>query len=102
MTFKKLIGMAALALCANTSAMAGGFEGVPTDWKLESYGTNGVVVWFAGTPCSNGQLNLPPTATVTDHNRFYATVMAAKLASAKMFVYYDDAKNCAIISYGMR
>jgi hypothetical protein len=98
----KFIGIAALAFGLMSNACAAGFVGVPTGWKLESYGANAVALWNTPSSCGNGALGLPSTATAIDHNRLYATVMAAKLGNAQMFVYYEPKDNaCIITSFGL-
>jgi hypothetical protein len=97
--FALALSLFALSTAASAVSVV---NAVPTTWKLESYGEKGAVLWFAGSTCVNGQLTLPGTATTTDHNRFYATVMAAKVSASKMFVYYDVVgANCVIVSYGL-
>ena len=92
----------ALGMTVGTNALAEGFVGVPTGWKLESYGAAYVVLWHTPTPCSNGMLTLNSTSTLTEHNRLYATVMAAKMANAQMFVYYEQkGEACVIVSFGL-
>ena len=77
-------------------------SGVPTAWQIESYGEKGVTLWFTPSKCANGHIALPSTATTVDHNRLYATIMAAKMAQAKVFIFYDDSTtNCTIVSYGL-
>lgn len=99
---RKVFGVAALILAASSNASAEGFKAVPTGWRLESYGATGVVLWHTPSTCSNGQLMLPAGSSVADHNRLYATVMAAKTANLSMFIYYEMRENvCSIISYGL-
>jgi hypothetical protein len=99
---RKFFGIAALALVLSTNVSAAGFSGVPTGWKLESYGANGVVLWYTPSTCGNGQLLLPAGSTVTDHNRLYATVLAAKSANISMFIIYEIKDNyCFITSFGL-
>ena len=98
------IALAALFLQSQVAfAASAGFVGVPTMWRLESYGEKNVVLWFTPSKCANGKITLPSTATTVEHNRFYATIMAAKISNAPIFVFYDDAiDGCPIISYGLR
>ena len=47
-------------------------------------------------------LSLPSTATATDANRLYATIVTAKNLGTKVFVYYDNSDPyCAISSFGV-
>ena len=101
-TVKKLVfGMLVLLHAGAAFAETRGIEAVPTGWRLESYGEKGVALWHTPSVCANGALGLWAGATLADHNRLYATVLAAKLAGVKMFIYYkDEAAGCTIISYG--
>lgn len=75
---------------------------VPSAWRLENYSPGQVVVWYSGSSCVNGQLTLPPTAPAADHGRLYATILAAKTTSAKVFVRYESTSpGCPIASFGM-
>jgi len=54
---------------------------VPTAWKLENYvGAIGVVVWNTTSNCTTGSLGFPSGASSVDLNRFWATVIAAKVS----------------------
>lgn len=76
-------------------------EGVPTGWRLESYGEKTVALWHTPSACTNGFISLPAGASAIEHNRLYATILAAKMAKEKIFIYYNfEAGNCTIISYG--
>lgn len=78
------------------------FSEIPSKWRLESYGATGVVLWTTPATCGNGQIFLPSTATLSDHNRLYATVSTAKAAGLKVFIYYsNDSGICTIVSYGL-
>jgi hypothetical protein len=74
--------------------------GVPTAWRLQSYGTNSVALYYTGSSCGTTALTLPSTATERDNTRLYATVMAAKIAGTRVFAYYDPA-TCFISSFGL-
>ncbi len=101
MSFKALA--LATFMLASGAASAASVVAIPTGWKLESYGEKGVALWGTGSPCTNGQILLPGTATITDHNRLYATVMAAKISASKVFVYYDVVgAQCIVTSFGLQ
>jgi hypothetical protein len=75
---------------------------VPTGWLVQNYVPGSVVLWFTPSNCPNGLLQLPATATPSDHARLYSTVMAAKLTSAKLFLIYDSsAGSSQISSFGL-
>ena len=72
-------------------------------WRLESYSEKSVVLWFTPSKCTDGKITLPSTTSTVEYNRFYATMMAAKIAKAPVYIYYDDAVDgCPVISYGLR
>lgn len=97
---RNFIAVAALTI-ASQNSYASGFSGVPTGWKLESYSQNNVVLWGTPATCLNGLIRLPSSATVVDHNRLYATVMAAKVANTAMFILYEQSNDgCIITSFG--
>lgn len=74
---------------------------VPTAWRPENYTGNGVVAWFTSAACSNGnQIHFGSDATTDDKNRFWSVAMTAKIASKKVFVYYDST-TCNIVSFGL-
>ena len=91
-----------LLLGTGLNVHAAGFEGIPTTWKLESYGEKSVTLWYTPSTCPNGQLTLSPTATLAEHNRLYATILAAKAGNLRLFFYYDETRiGCPITSFGM-
>jgi hypothetical protein len=75
---------------------------IPTNWKVESYASGGtVVLWFTGSPCASGKLELPSTATPTDHNRLFTSILTAKTAGKTMVIFYEDT-TCVISSFGVQ
>lgn len=86
-------------LAANVSISAN-----PATWRLDNYPAGqGVVIWFTGSKCTNGQLTLPAGSTAGDANRLWATVSLAKANGRKMFIYYSDTNapaGCPIASFG--
>jgi hypothetical protein len=77
-------------------------EGSPAAWRLQDYPgmTPAVTVWFTGSSCSNGNLSFPPSASIDDQNRFWALIMAAKLAGQTVGVYYYvSGSACFLNSY---
>jgi hypothetical protein len=97
----KKLGLLLLFACGIAHAAIMEISAVPTDWKVESYGATSVVLWFTSSPCENGLLKLPATATAAENNRLYATVMTAKLTKSPMFVRYEPSQECTIASFGM-
>lgn len=75
---------------------------VPSSWKMENYFSDILVVFFSGSVCENGRLSFPDNATISDKNRFWSSVLAARASSSRMFVRYDsDDTSCAIVSFGV-
>ena len=75
---------------------------VPTGWLVQNYVPGSVVLWFTPSNCPSGLLQLPASATASDHARLYSTVMAAKLTNSKMFLYYESSGgSCQISSFGL-
>ena len=83
---------------------------VPTAWRLQTYtsaSADTIAVFFTPSPCIYGQLTIPSTVP-SEKNRFWNTILAAKLAKKRMFVSYyrtDDnagvAVSCVITSYAI-
>lgn len=102
---QKLILMFALSafpLMANANSI--GMTANPSSWRLQNYIPGGVAVYYTGSPCTSGSLELNSTSQTDDKNRFYATVMAAKLSNRSMYVYYDSTNapyHCIINSFGI-
>jgi hypothetical protein len=94
-----LIPSAAFSQSAN-------IESIPTGWRLENYpgntGANGVTLWFTGSPCVNGQLQLPANASSDDANRLWSTIISAKMANRAVGINYSKSGNsCTITSFYM-
>ena len=101
-----IVGMTmATALSAAASSVQ--LAAVPSSWRIETYvgatGAGNVVLWYTGSPCTNGELSMS-NPSEQDRNRLWTTVLAAKLANRRMFIYYENANapsNCPISSFGM-
>lgn len=101
-----LMGTCALVGQPAAEAAVVSIVAIPNAWRLETYvggtGTN-VVLWFTGSPCTNGGIQMS-NPSEQDKNRLWATVLAAKLANRRMFVYFDNTNapsSCPMISFGM-
>ena len=112
---KKTLLACIFGLLVSTSAFAVTGEvyldpQVPKPWRLQTYTSatsEVIVVFFTPSPCVSGKLDFPSTVP-SEKNRFWNTVLAAKLANKKMFVSYfrtDDtagaAVSCVITSYAV-
>ena len=75
---------------------------IPDKWKLENYIGGKVVIWYSETSCQTGKLSLPTHSTSEDHNRLWSLILAAKTASSKVTIHYNEnAGNCEIVSFGL-
>jgi hypothetical protein len=70
-------------------------------WILENYTPGGlVVIWYTGAKCANSSQNIVlSNPSAGEVNRLWATVAAAKISGAKIFVWYNTA-DCNIVSFG--
>lgn len=75
-------------------------EAVPTAWRLQNYIGGPMVVYFTGSPCQNGQIWMPTSATSDEENRFYSMIMSAKISGKEVGVYYTyDGASCIVTSF---
>ena len=100
---KKSILFLALALVGtNLYAANVPLSTIPTSWRLQNYIGDGVVSWFTGSACTNGQLSFGSNASMDDKNRYWSVIMAAKVAGKPVVVYYEDSSapnTCIITSF---
>ncbi len=73
---------------------------VPTNWRLQNYVGGAMWVYYtsAPSPCPDGGLQLPPSATSDELNRFWSLVLTAKTTGAQVGIYYDSV-TCLISSF---
>jgi hypothetical protein len=98
---KKLYLLSLIFFTAISYAEIKTVSDVPATWKLENYAGGNVVVWYSGATCENGLLQFQDIATSDDKNRFWSTILAAKVSNRPMFVTYDDSDACKIHSFGL-
>ncbi|AXI01471.1 hypothetical protein [Aquirhabdus parva] len=97
---KKLILICALAMSSWAVAAPASILTVPSGWRLQNYTGGALVVWYTtASTCTTGKLTLP-AGNESQRNRFWALVLAAKTASRKVLVEYDDS-TCVISSFGL-
>lgn len=93
--------MALLAATAPAYATVVEIDVVPNAWKVEDYVGGSPVVWYTtATPCNQGALTFPTSATASDIDRLWATVALARATQQQMFVRYDNT-TCQIVSFGI-
>ncbi len=98
------LGVAALLACAGSHAASVSLLSNASGWRLENYTPGGVVLWYTGSQCTNGRLELPAGSTAADQKRLWATITTAKTTGRKMFVFYDNSNApnaCPLISFGL-
>lgn len=98
-----LAALASAMVCGPALAAETGLTAVPTNWRLQNYvsgGGTGVVLWFTGSVCANGQLLLPSTSGAADHERLFSLILSAKISQRPVFIIYETT-NCVITSFGM-
>lgn len=89
---------------ATVSAQSTNIEAIPSGWRLENYPSNtvanGVTLWYTGSACVNGHLQLPPNASSDDANRLWSTIISAKLSNRPVGVLYSkNGDTCTILSF---
>lgn len=77
----------------------------PMPWRLQNYTGNILYVFYTGSrvhggACYDGRLTLPSNATTQDRNRFWDTVLNAKIYNKKVILFYEST-NCIISSFGL-
>ena len=89
-----------LFLCFSTAAHAaeGFLEANPATWRLQNYvgDGKGLAIWYSGSTdltgasCHGaGKLFLPVTAPLSEHERLWSLIMAAKLSGRKVFIFFE-------------
>ena len=102
---KKILILALALVGSNLYAANVPISSVPTSWRLQNYTGDNVVTWFTGSACANGQLTFGTEASMDDKNRYWSVVMAAKLASKPVVVYYENSaapSQCLITSFMLK
>ncbi|WP_287004790.1 MULTISPECIES: hypothetical protein [Sphingobium] len=100
-----LLAFCAAAIFSSQPAMAENqIEAVPANWRLQNYiGSAGVVVWYSGSTCTNGQLTFSTSTTADERNRFFAMILTAKISSRVVGVFYETVTgSCQINSFYMQ
>jgi len=101
---QKLLSVVAVAsaVMVSTSAWADSdIFAVPTNWRLQNYvSSQGVVAWFTGSNCTNGLVSFDSSASADDKNRFYSTVLTAKISGKAVGIFYETTSGaCHITSF---
>jgi len=90
---------AALTLAWAANAFAdSSFTAIPKAWRLEDYNNGEVHAYFTPSTCVNGHIYLPASANSDTKNRFWSTVMTAKITGKAIGIFYDPA-TCIITHF---
>ena len=77
--------------------------GVPTAWRLQDYNNGQVTLFFTGSSCPSGRLDLLASASNESKNRLWATVMTGKIARQPVGVHYHvSGGQCVIDDFFLR
>ena len=94
--------LAASVALGATAAQADLIEAVPNTWRLQDYGPSGLNLYYTGSSCPSGQLVMP-SGTGYSPDRFWATVMTAKVTGRMVGIYYHVTNgSCVIDSFYLR
>jgi len=63
---------------------------IPTEWILENEAGGYINAYYTGTSCPSGRLLLDGSITEQDKNRFWSTIMTAKVSGMSVTVWYDS------------
>ena len=73
---------------------------VPTEWVIENSMGGFINAYNTGTSCPGGRLRLHTDVTEGDKNRFWSTIMAAKLSNKSVTVWYDpNLADCQLMRF---
>ena len=76
-------------------------EAYPTAWRLQDYEDNTISIFFTGSPCTNGRLILPASVSADSKNRFWSTILSAKMANKIVGIFYNPT-TCEITSFYLK
>jgi len=102
MRIKKLIALMSLGLFATPACADVNMEVVPTAWRLNNaIGNSQIQVYYTSSSCGSGLMTLAGTSD--EANRFWATVISAKIAGKAIGVFYNpSAAGCPISSFYLK
>lgn len=80
-------------------AEAGIIEEVPTNWRLQNYiGNHEIAVWYSSAAgCTSGKLGFSG-ATTEELNRFWSTVLTAKITGRPVGITFSGSGGSCIIN----
>ena len=102
MLIKKVMALMAVSVFATPVCADVNMEVVPTGWRLQNaIGDSQIIVYYTGSSCGSGLMTLAGTSD--EANRFWATVISAKIAGKAIGVFYNpSAAGCPISSFYLK
>jgi hypothetical protein len=95
------LGLTAFLAPASANAAQDLLEAVPTSWRMQDYMAGGLYVYYTGSPCAQGVLVVPSSATVDSVNRFWSLITTAKSLGKTVGVYFDST-TCNVSSFYLK
>ena len=87
------------AVCAPAAnAAESSFTAIPTNWRLEEYNNGIIAVYFTPSQCASGKVLLTSASSNEMKNRFWSTIMTAKIARKHIGIFYDTT-TCEVTHY---
>jgi hypothetical protein len=69
--FSCLFPIITMAVSLSAEAALVQVNAQPAAWRVENYPGDGLVIWYTGAPCGQGQLIFDSTFSKADLNRFW-------------------------------
>jgi hypothetical protein len=88
----------AALLTVGTVSATMSLTGPATNWRIQTYGGGKVVLWYTGSSCGSGQLQLAASETLDAHKLLAAMILSSKATGDKMTVGYDIINGTCTIS----
>ncbi|PTR33005.1 hypothetical protein C8J98_104216 [Luteibacter sp. OK325] len=97
------LALAVSILVAGTASASTTIDATVNSWLVQDYPSGqGIVLWYTGSTCTNGQLLFNVGEPVERHNRLLAMILSAKAMGARMHVTYNVVNgSCLINDFGV-
>jgi hypothetical protein len=90
----------AILFGSDTAFADNNIQGSPASWRLQNYVGGLVSIYYSGSTCTNGLLNLPASSSADERNRLWSLVMTAKATGSTVGIFYETTSgNCNITSF---
>lgn len=92
--------IAGMAIMGAAGAAADEIVAVPTNWRIQDYGGGAVDLWFTGSSCTNGHLQLAPSVPEGTKDRLWSALLTAKVSDRPIGIFYHfTGSDCIIDSF---